>query len=442
MNGFWLHMLRAILCSLRSPYLMKGRVELRSLSLAATLLLLCTTQVSAQSDEKTNGLEGWLKQDTATGNWDGVRTDAQNLGITPALNYTTDLLGNPVGGLKQSKAYAAGLTGSITFDMEKLLGVPDLTLVAAGSVQQGRDLSGEDIGNIFAVAQIFNGDVARLNQLYLELALWDDLVDVAVGRLAAGDDFAAADSYGYYVSGAVNGNPTSILVDFPSFTTPPFTQWGARAILEAKNGFYLAGGIYNADPSVQDDSQHGVDFTLNPGDGVLVLAEVGYKVNQGDKAKGLPGRYSLLGIHDTSDFPRLDDPDVEEAGNYGLAAIVEQMVYKEGGPGSTQGLTAWATVSLSPQEEINTLPLGVFGGAYYQGLIPNRDDDVTAIALYYGLFSDDLPGQDFELVLELNYRLQLTPWLYVTPDFQYIFNPNGEDIPNAAVFGTEISVDF
>jgi carbohydrate-selective porin OprB len=37
----------------------------------------------------------------------------------------------------------------------------------------------------------------------------------------------------------------------------------------------------------------------------------------------------------------------------------------------------------------------------------------------------------------------LAPWLHVTPDFQYVFWPNGsDDEPDAAVLGVEIGIDF
>jgi carbohydrate-selective porin OprB len=83
------------------------------------------------------------------------------------------------------------------------------------------------------------------------------------------------------------------------------------------------------------------------------------------------------------------------------------------------------------------------GGLVYQGLIPGRDEDLTALAVYYGKFSDRLENQNAETVVEANYRLQLAPWLYVTPDFQYVIRPNGQsDIDDAAVFGGEIGIDF
>ena len=48
-----------------------------------------------------------------------------------------------------------------------------------------------------------------------------------------------------------------------------------------------------------------------------------------------------------------------------------------------------------------------------------------------------------QLLELIGHRLQLAPWLYATPDFQYVIRPDGDsDIDNAAVFGAEIGIDF
>ncbi|MEM7176128.1 MAG: carbohydrate porin [Pseudomonadota bacterium] len=175
---------------------------------------------------------------------------------------------------------------------------------------------------------------------------------------------------------------------------------------------------------------------------VAVRVEVGYTINQDSKSSGLPGRYVLGAIYDSSDYEKFSDPNVNEDGNYGFYGIAEQMVYREGAAGSDEGLTAWASVTFSPEDDINTLPVGVFAGANYKGLIDGRDDDVTAFGVYYGLFSDDLPGQNSEVVFELNYRVQVAPSTYITPDIQYVLNPNGGGIQDALVLGFEASIDF
>jgi carbohydrate-selective porin OprB len=46
-------------------------------------------------------------------------------------------------------------------------------------------------------------------------------------------------------------------------------------------------------------------------------------------------------------------------------------------------------------------------------------------------------------VLELNYTFWAMPWLGITPDFQYVFNPGGNRSNNdAALFGGQIMVNF
>lgn len=401
-------------------------------------LAVSAAPVSAQSQST---LQQWLAQDTATGDWGGARTQLSNDGVDLALNFTTDILGNVTGGIEQRAEFAGMWYGTATVDLGTLAGLTGLSFTVAGALTQGRDLSGDHIGNLFAVAQVFNGDTIRLAELYFEQSLFSDQLSIAIGRLAAGDDFATADAYGYYVNSAVNGNPTGILVNAPSFTTPPFVQWGVRGTVTTDNDLYFSAGLYNADPDVQDDDVNGLDFTLNPQDGVLMLAEAGWKPNSGDDATGLPGHYALGVWGDTSDYAFVNGADQSQNGNYGFYAIAQQMVYQE--PGSSdEGLTIWGTVNVAPDEDINTLPVALFGGAYYEGLFPSRPNDVTAFGISYAGFSDTLPDQTYELALEVNHRFQLGNWLYLQPDLQYIANPNGGGIDNALVVGFEASVDF
>jgi porin len=385
----------------------------------------------------------WLEQDTATGDWGGARQRIVDAGITPSASYTTDLLVNPVGGAKQGFAYAGELDSALEFDLDTLLGLKGTTFHIGMAWNSGRDLSERKIENLFTVAQVFEGQSVRLAQMYLRQELFEGALDLAIGRLTTGDDFATSELYENYVSGAINQNPAGITENVESFSDDPIASWGARAIVEPAKRFRLAAGVYNADPKVGDDDENGVDFVLNPQDGVLVIVEAGYLRNQEDGDAGLPGNFTIGGYYDSSDFESFSDPDDERKGNYGLYLLLDQMVYREGGAGSEQGLTPWAAFTFAPLQRVNTLPFFAAGGLVYQGLLPGRDDDTTDLGVYYGSFSDDLPDQRFETVLEVNHRFQLAPWLYVMPDFQYVFRPNGsDDTDDAAVFGAEIGIDF
>jgi porin len=396
-------------------------------------------------------LGAWLSQDTATGDWGGLRSRAEDAGLTVEGNYQTDLLANPIGGEQQGFAYDGLMEISLNFDLEKLAGLQGTSFFIAGYWASGDDLSDTKIGNLIDVSQVFDGRTVTLGQMYLEQKLFDERLDVAIGRLTTGDDFATSDLYDSYVSSGVNGNPFALDENLPSFTEDSTAAWGVRAIVEPIEQIRLAAGVYNADPDVFRDGEHGVDFVLNPEDGVLVFAEAGYQWNEAEDDTGLPGSATFGGYYDSSDFDTVEaedddadeDSDQQRDGNYGFYLLLDQMVYREGGAGSDQGLTPWAALTVAPVERVNTIPFSASAGLVYQGLIPGRDDDVTALAVYYGKFSDRLENQNAETVVEANYRLQLAPWLYVTPDFQYVIRPNGQsDIDDAAVFGGEIGIDF
>jgi porin len=82
-------------------------------------------------------------------------------------------------------------------------------------------------------------------------------------------------------------------------------------------------------------------------------------------------------------------------------------------------------------------------GASYRGLVPGRDRDTAAFALYYGGFSRDLPGQTYELVLEWTYAIAVGRRITVQPDLQYVINPGGlSSIGNAVVLGMQLAVEF
>ena len=77
------------------------------------------------------------------------------------------------------------------------------------------------------------------------------------------------------------------------------------------------------------------------------------------------------------------------------------------------------------------------GGLLYHGIIPGRNHDVAAVSVIAGVFSNRAPAHGTETVIEANHRIQLTPWLYLTPDFQYVIHPN-----DAAVLAGELSINF
>ncbi|MFH1380712.1 MAG: carbohydrate porin, partial [Candidatus Omnitrophota bacterium] len=416
-------------------------------------------------------LKTWFNQETATGNWGGFRNRLEDRGVTISSNYTTDIGGNPTGGLKQTTEYSGFLDLGVAFDLEKIASLKGLALTVTNYLASGRDLSAA-IGNFFGVQEIYTPGNYYFGEMDLSLSLFEDVLVLETGRLFAGDIFATSDLWQYYVNGGINVNLNSIPANifFPSFN---IAAWAARFTYQPNEEWHLAAGIYNADANVEKINNYGADFSFAMKDGYLAIGQLSYKHHQKKEDNGLPGSTSFGGYYQSSRFQDLTDSTKRWHGNYGYYLIFDQMIYRGDWPefkgphymrsGASEserakhayhpnttvardrpnGLTFWAAGYLAPQEHINTQTYQIASGLVYQGLPPNRDHDVTAFCVLLGHFSDQLDGQGIETVLELNHRFQIGQWFYITPDIQYVINPNGQtDINNALVLGVEISVNF
>lgn len=422
-------------------------------------------------EEKPSSFKSWFAEETATGDWGGMRDKLEDRGVTISSNYTADIGGNPVGGLKKSAKYSSYLNAGIALDFEKIASIAGLALTASNCLLSGRDLSGA-IGNFFGVQEIYAPGNYFFVELDLSLSLLDNTIILETGRLLAGDVFANSELYGYYLNAGISGNSAAIWenIFFPNYN---IAAWAARTTYQPNKEWFFTAAMYNADTRVADDDKHGADFSFTMDNGFLAIAQLTYEHDQSRDERGSPGSTTFGCYYQSSKFEDFDDPDKQWNGNYGFYLMFDQMIYKDKwpeyrGPFSIDsnmtydewakepyekqtavpldrpnGLTVWGAAYLAPLSHINAQTYQLAGGLLYQGLFPNRDYDVIAFCFILGNFSDRLEGREIEMVLELNHRFQIGPWFYVTPDVQYVLNPDGRtDIDNALVLGFELSANF
>lgn len=377
-----------------------------------------------------------------TGNWGGLRDRLTHWGLTPTIDYSADILGNPVGGLRKDAAYAGLMNLYLDFDLEKILGLKSTKLVVSGYWSSGKNLSVIAIDNFFNVSNLFNGNSVGLYQLFIESAFVDEKIVFSIGRMGIGDDFATLELFNLYVSSAFDVFPISLSYNVPAFLSNPLAALGTRLFVKPDDGFYIAGGIYNASPfAINDDKFNGsIDFGFD--DGVILISEAGLTPGNADGSGWLPGQYKIGAYYDTGGLAELADPDKKQDGNYGFYLIASQMVYAENSK-NDQGLTLWASGTLAPEQEINQFPYFVSGGLVYEGPIPGRGSDTAAFGVAYGKLSRDLEGLYYEMAFEWTYAFQVFPWLAVQPDIQLIVNPGGSrSVPDALVAGFQVSIDI
>ncbi|MFA5143535.1 MAG: carbohydrate porin [Candidatus Omnitrophota bacterium] len=405
------------------------------------------------------------KQEHMSGNWKETRVDIEDKGVTIESTIVADTLGNVSGGKRQGARYNNSMSYDINFDLEKFAKMMGTQFHISGLWRAGESVSAACIGNVFVASSIYGTQQFRFFGLYLDKMFLDKKLNIRIGRLAAGDDFASDSIYWNFVTNAIDGNPIAIPLNlyFPCY---PISTWGVRAKYNFTDEFYTKSALYNGDPGVQQLGNYGFDFSFRFKRGLIFCQELGYTPT----FKGLPGRYKAGFYYNGGTF-RDQYTDIngmpavvtgadfkKHIGNYGLYFHASQTIYKPAKTDCDEGLTPFAVVTLAP-DNINQFPFFIDGGFIYKGLVPTRHHDITCVGFAYGRYADSIyrsermnreangnlntPLQTYELIFDFSHKIEITPWMFMQPDFQYIVNPSGtNNIDDAFVVGTRFGLTF
>jgi porin len=390
-----------------------------------------------------------------------------DIGMTPFLAYYGVYQGNPVGGVQEQRsAYNHLILFGATLDFDKLVGLPGGSLFVSGAEAEGKSLS-DYIVNINIVSEAFvMPHTLMFYELYWKQMLFEDKLELRLGRMTPADQFASVPAFGLQVSGGINGYPTSLFVNAP-FRGSPNATWGAFTKFHVTKEIYAEAGIYQASDRFGKLSNHGLDFTIRSNDGELVMGQVGWEPtfceapertvfdkngNQSllDGNLGLPGDYILGGYYSNFVFPELHGSKIQHSA-FGFYAMGQQMLWRSAADPSTN-FSVWGGLTFSAQQDISLLPLMGFAGTIWQGFVPRRDRDQLLLTYLISGFSRDyadavvaLGGKrpTAEQVLEASYAIYITNNYTIQPDIQYVIRPNGVgNVTNSLVIGIQFIANY
>lgn len=377
--------------------------------------------------------------ETLTSDWNGVRSEAKKIGITPTGSYYSALQTNASGGSHQVWGYTGQLTTALDFNLEKLLKIPGMSLYVSSSWGTGSSPTAT-IGSVFPV-NVNYAVGAFVGELYLQQKFLKGDLTVSAGRLAASYTFAGLPVFDNYVSLGINPTPVSLVSNDLSYAGPaPGLEWGAQAIYNITPVVQVAAGAFNTN---SHSANNGNIFAFQQGNkGALITAQLSYLYNQGPKDLGKQGQYTAGFFEDNNSFATLPNGNTKSDGNSGVFILGQQMVYRPEGPGTSQGLTIWGAWAYSSKQLVSPMP--VFGGAglSYEGLVKKRKSDITSAGWIYGETSKYIPNAAAAKLFEANYQWMAKRYMTVIPDFQYIWNANGTKETGAAVLGVEVNLTF
>jgi porin len=403
----------------------------------------------------------------------GIRSALAGRGVTYAVNYIGEVLGNPTGGFAQGAFYDGRLELALTVDLAKAIGWDGLSFFTNAYQIHGRSISAEDLGVLMPVSFIEALPSTRLFELWLEQKLLDDRLSFRFGQLAADSEFMISEGAGAFLN-ATWGWPSIAGINLPDGGPAyPLASPGARLAFNPNDTLGFLIGVYSGDPAgncgdlPQECNPDGLSFHIHD---PLLMIEAAIKYNQGEGE--LPGTLKIgawrefgsfeQGSTGTGGLPIGLQPVPGEVADHNRAfyVILDQMLYRLPGKGDPKGIAFVGRAMTAPSDG-NMIELYWEAGLTFEGLWSARPDDILGIGFAYTGVSSQIIEYDrsqgfpvipsFEGMLEVSYTAELMQGLTLQPTFQYFWNPGGHAaspddpytaVPNAAVLGLRSAVNY
>nr|WP_027551561.1 carbohydrate porin [Bradyrhizobium sp. Cp5.3] len=455
---------------------------------AVAIAVACTmASTSAFAGAKDESAAEWLSPKWFNEWHDGLANKGLNFGAT----FIADNIGNVSGGVGRGAIHFGRLDISVDADLDKLVGWTGGRFYANAFEIYGRGLTRNYIFNLATISEIEALPDQRLYNAYFEQSFFNGALNIRAGQQAADVEFFDSETDDLFINGTF-GWPAIKASNLPAGgPAPPIAVPGIRVKAAVSDKITLFGAVFNGDPSgpgegdPQMRDHHGLAFRVNDPPWLIGQVHFDYDLDIGGRSLAgnfTPGAWKHYGDFNSQRFTAeglsIADPDgtgipAKLRGNYGIYAVIEQVLYRP--PGTTDnttsasipGVTAFGRIAYSPPDR-NLIDLYLDGGIGFVGFTPGRALDRFGVAMAYMRISNTARNLDLdtrfytgtqspirsnEILIEMIYEAHIKPGWLIAPYFQYVFRPSG-GIPNpndptgisrigdAAVFGVTTTIRY
>ncbi len=433
-------------------------------------------------------LSGISRSNYLLGDMWGLRPLLSQYGMSLAGQDTSEILGNATGGIRQGAEYD-GLTQMVLqLDTQRAFSWYGGTFNASALQIHGRNLSADNLGTLQTASGIEADRATRLWELWYQQKFEEDRYDVKIGQQSLDQEFMVSQNALLFVN-TMFGWPMLPSADLPGGGPAyPLSALGARLRAHPAASWTVLAGVFSGSPvgndsgDPQQQNPSGLSFPWN---GTLAMAELQYAYPSlgatvsANESQALARTYKLGIWYDTKRFAdqEFDNTGLSLAnpastgiprmhrGDWAIYAVIDQMIWQDRNE-NDKTLNVFIRPMGTPLADRNLIDFSLNAGITLHEPFPHRDDDTFGIgmgyahisgraaaldqdtALFTGAFTPMRSGETF---VEATYQYQVTPWLQLQPDIQYVFNPGGgianpnaptQPVKNEAVFGLRTTILF
>lgn len=396
---------------------------------------------------------------TLTGDWNGRRSKLANMGIAFRGSFIDEGFHVAQGGLDRGTRNATQTQVGVDLDMDKLTSFwGDGRFHVTIDDRRGRNVSDELAGNAYMPIQwSYFETFTRWGEVSYDQNFFRQRLNWRIGFYSMGNHFGTTGIASNFVNAALTGHPfsystTSGWVNFPRPRWTSHLTFYATPELVVRGGLVLVNTNYNLRKNRWSLYERGTRGHLYP-------LELEWMPGTADHGH-FPGRYKLGYYYDSTERAMAGDRSAWKASHTdGGYVYAEQKLTNNTVDG---GLSLFAHYTRQTQK-VSPIHTWSAVGFVYQGIFHRRPQDSVALGYVrasinqhllrhqrqqaaMGLITrEDWLLDQAEELWELSYSYQLTPWLTLRPNVQYITHPGTfsyRDIDNVLAVGAQVRVRF
>ena len=363
---------------------------------------------------------------------------------SPAISLSASYKGEArdlvSGGLRTGSAYLDDVDLQLSADLDKTIGWTAAQFFLYGLYNNGHSFSGDRVGDLNGISNIETSvEALRIQEAWVDQSFADGHASLRVGLYDLNTEFDTGEVKSLFLvpSHGIGPDFSQSGQNGPSIF--PVTSLAARLNWNFDGGFYARAAVLDGVPG---DPAHPKRTTINLSsrDGALLVGEIGLAVEHDRK-------WSVGVWTYTAAFPDLTTAATHRDNRGGYAAIEQRLMSRD--EGCAFDLAGSLRLGVA-DDNINPLSSYLGAGLVATGLFSLRPDDQLGLAVAVANTGAKFRSQvalaggdpaDREINLELTYFADVTEWLSVQPDLQYVINPGADSsVDNAFVVGLRFQV--